>query len=489
MMIERILSGTPGEVLHERYEVRRQLGRNAGRRTFLALDLETQELVVVKLLLFGVDFQWDDLKLFEREADTLKALSHSAIPRYLNYFEIDVSNYKGFGLVQTYVEGTSLEESLKAGRSFSEQEVQQIAKALLEILIYLHERQPPVIHRDIKPSNILLAKSGQVDQVYLVDFGSVQAYAAKENSTFTVVGTYGYMPPEQFGGRTVPASDLYALGVTLITLVTGTYPADLPQRDLRIQFEQAATLSPAFADWLRWLAEPSLSQRSPSALKALQVLQQGKRRDSPLVVRQSSDSRVSLTKNANALEVVIPSVGFNVGTVCLSLFVIILNYCNAIVLNSLARSGFSRVAGPFSLDLAWASVLLPFFGIGVGFLVVVLFVLFGRTRLSLDQQQVALTYELFGWKHHYPRSTHRQNIYKLEYIQGPFVTSSGGQTVEVPPRLIIWAGTQKYQLGAIGGLSQVELDWLAHEISDWLNLPLSEGLHESSESWHKRTQE
>ncbi|MHC5829679.1 MAG: serine/threonine protein kinase, partial [Nostoc sp.] len=122
---------------------------------------------------------------------------------------------------------------LQTGRTFTEAEVKQIAKAVLEILVYLHGLYPPVIHRDIKPSNILLGdRSGNsVGQLYLVDFGSVQTVLATETGTRTVVGTYGYMPPEQFGGRTVAASDLYSLGATLIYLVTGTYPADLPQKD------------------------------------------------------------------------------------------------------------------------------------------------------------------------------------------------------------------------------------------------------------------
>ncbi len=196
------------QILGDRYEVQQQLAKKAGRRTLLARDLETQELVVVKLLTFGSDFEWNDLKLFEREAETLKALTHPCIPRYLNFFELDSANGKGFALVQTYVAGKSLEEHLKAGRTFSEAEIKQLAKALLSILIYLHGQKPPVIHRDIKPSNILLtARSGDsAAQVYLVDFGSVQTLAAREGGTMTIVGTYGYMPPEQFGdGGQAPA--------------------------------------------------------------------------------------------------------------------------------------------------------------------------------------------------------------------------------------------------------------------------------------------
>ena len=76
------------QVFGERYEVQQQLGKRAGRRTLLARDIKTQELVVIKLLSFGNDFEWDDLKFFEREAETLKSLSHAAIPCYLDYFEL-----------------------------------------------------------------------------------------------------------------------------------------------------------------------------------------------------------------------------------------------------------------------------------------------------------------------------------------------------------------------------------------------------------------
>jgi serine/threonine protein kinase len=263
------------EILADRYQCDRRLGKQAGRQTLLAHDLITQQQVVVKLLSFSSDFNWEDLKLFEREVETLKFLSHPAIPRYLDSFEIDTPNRKGFALVQTYIEAKSLQEYLSDGRTFSESEVKQLATALLDILAYLHQRQPPVIHRDIKPSNILLKnRSGNsVGEVYLVDFGAVQTLATQQGKTVTVVGTYGYMPPEQFGGRAVPASDLYGLGATLIALITKQHPADLPQQDLQIEFEQITQLSPGFTNWLKWMTHPSLERRPPSVQIAKEVLE------------------------------------------------------------------------------------------------------------------------------------------------------------------------------------------------------------------------
>lgn len=259
------------QLLCDRYEIQYQLGKNVGRYTFLAQDLQTQQQVVIKVLNFGPTFEWQDLKLFEREAETLKALSHSAIPRYLDFFDLDLPKCKGFALIQTYIEAQSLRDWLKAGRRFSETEIRQIAKALLELLIYLHNSHPPIIHRDIKASNILVTnRSGHsVGEVYLVDFGSVQTVS--NDLTRTVVGSYGYMPPEQFGGRSVAASDLYSLGATLVELITGRHPADLLKDDMQIDLAEVS-INPVFKGWLKWLTQPSTQHRPQSAQLALNAL-------------------------------------------------------------------------------------------------------------------------------------------------------------------------------------------------------------------------
>ena len=263
------------QILQERYQLSHQLGNNPSRQTWLAFDLaaEPRQPVIVKLLPFSPQTQWDDLKLFEREAQVLKHLNHPRIPRYRDYFSVDKEAGGGlpwFGLVQDYISGSSLQQLLNSGRRFSEAEAKEIATQLLNILIYLHELSPPVLHRDIKPSNIIWREDGQV---YLVDFGAVQEKAKAEGVTFTVVGTGGYAPPEQLWGRAVSASDLYALGATLIHLLTGTAPAHLPQHRMRLQFKDKVTLNPSFAHWIKKLTEPAPERRFSQADQALLALQ------------------------------------------------------------------------------------------------------------------------------------------------------------------------------------------------------------------------
>ncbi|BAZ11968.1 serine/threonine protein kinase [Calothrix sp. NIES-4071] len=259
----------------------------------------------------------------KKEIEVARSYKPPAIPQYLDYFEFDTANDKGFGLVQTYVDAKSLEQHVEAGRRFSSTEVKEFACAVLEILTYLHNQEPRIIHRDIKPSNILLTnRSGNsIGPVYLVDFGSVQNIAAQEGGTITVVGTYGYMPPEQFGGRTKPASDLYSFGATLIYLVTGMHPTELPQQDLQIQFRQLADITPELADWLEWMTEPSLNQRFSSAHLALAAIDNSPPRTKAISKQQlldkPSSTQIALSKTDDKLEIIMPPKGFGVGLIAI----------------------------------------------------------------------------------------------------------------------------------------------------------------------------
>lgn len=282
------------QILQERYQLQEQLSNNPTRQTWRAENIQSKQQVIVKLLPFSPQTQWQDIKLFEREAQVLQHLELPQIPRYLDYFSVDKALGGGlpwFALVQEYIPGSSLQQFLKTGKTFTEAEAKEIATQLLEILIDLHELSPPVLHRDLKPSNII---QGKDKQIYLVDFGAVQEKAKAEGATFTVVGTGGYAPPEQLWGRAVAASDLYALGATLVHLLTGVAPGELPQHRMRLQFRDKVSLSPEFAGWLDKLLDPAVEKRFARARQALAALQATERKETGPKVRYGRLGKLAL---------------------------------------------------------------------------------------------------------------------------------------------------------------------------------------------------
>ena len=471
------------QVLRDRYRIQSLLGRQTGRRTFLASDLQTGLAVVIKLLLFGPDFTWDDLKLFEREAEVLKSLDHPAIPNYLDSFEVETKQGKGFALVQTYIEARSLQDWIKSGRTFSEEELKIIAKELLTILDYLHHRQPAIVHRDLKPSNILLGDrtGNSPGQVYLIDFGSVQT--AVHGGTRTIVGTYGYMPPEQFGGQSIPPSDLYALGATLIYLATGQHPDQLPQRDLRILFENRVNLSPNLIDWLKWLTEPSTDLRLKSAKQALNALEKStlKALEKP-ALRESGlatlakpiGSKVQVTNTRQTLEIFIPPRGFHLGLIPLTGFAIASTYFLVMGLpNYLLVVGYIIGFGPWDLS-GLSVVILLTSHLGASFWAnwSLLVALLGTVRLRITQSEIVLTPEILGLRFLRSISAPRRNIIKIELTHLFYKRNSNGVDIAIPPQINIWAGTKKFPLGG-GSLTTPEFYWLAQILSNWLDLPIT----------------
>jgi serine/threonine protein kinase len=176
--------------------------------------------------------------------------------------------------VQELAPGKTLSDWSESGWRCTEAEVKDIASQILEILSYLHNLTPPVIHRDLKPSNILRTESGQIS---LVDFGAVrQAYHDTFMRGSTVVGTFGYMAPEQFRSQAVPATDLYGLGATILALLTNRSPAELTQSNLKLSFRNKIQVSPTFADWLETMLEPDPADRFESATIALAALKNPK---------------------------------------------------------------------------------------------------------------------------------------------------------------------------------------------------------------------
>ncbi|MBP0020581.1 MAG: serine/threonine protein kinase [Cyanobacteria bacterium SBLK] len=276
-----------GELIDDRYQIVTLLGQGGMGTTYAAVDRDIHQRVAIKAVSLRQVRDWKIVELFEREAKVLATLKHPAIPQYLNYFHRDTESDRYFYLVQELVEGESLAALIDRGWKLNEEHVKYIATQILEILRYLHSLHPPVIHRDIKPQNIIVRPDGKV---YLVDFGAVQeVYRNTLSFGGTFVGTMGYISPEQFRGKVIPASDLYSLGCTLLFVLTGRSPADLPQKRMRFDFRDRLSLSPAFMSWLEKIVEPAKEDRFPSADVALKALHQ----KNALVVAQKAPLRTN----------------------------------------------------------------------------------------------------------------------------------------------------------------------------------------------------
>ena len=271
-----------------RYQPGSLLSQHGAVATWLGEDQQSGNQVVIKLLELRTLENWKQLELFEREVALLKHLQHPGLPRLLDHFQVQESSGMQLGLVIEKLPGSSLEQRLLSGWKPGIAEILPLAEQILEILAYLHNHAPPVIHRDLKPSNILLADDGRV---WLIDFGSVQQLLEPEGGS-TVVGTFGYMPPEQFCGQAVPASDLYGLGATLVHLLARKPPAEMVHTGTRLRFEPYLQNTGALHDWLSALLAPVASRFASAYLakKALAELRQRLERE------KSLDTDTSLPK-------------------------------------------------------------------------------------------------------------------------------------------------------------------------------------------------
>ncbi|MCT7986006.1 protein kinase [Laspinema sp. A4] len=225
-----IFSGT---ILQNRYHILSLLGQGGFGRTYLAEDQgRFNERCALKEFIpaqNGSHAQVKSLELFQREAAILYQIQHPQIPQFRATFEQEGRLF----LVQDYVAGktyrTLLEEYKSAGKRFSETEVLQLMQQLLPILDYIHSQG--IIHRDISPENIIRRESDR--SPVLIDFGVVKELATliqfpEQRTAATTVGKLGYAPSEQMQtGRAYPSSDLYALAVTAVVLLTGREPQDL----------------------------------------------------------------------------------------------------------------------------------------------------------------------------------------------------------------------------------------------------------------------
>jgi hypothetical protein len=213
-----------------RYTLLAQLGSGSQGTTWDAVDQREGRAVAVKQFEIRGAKSWKDVELAEREARVLASLSHPKLPAYVEHFEEDGVLY----LVMEKIEGTPL-SVLRARGAMGDRDVERLLRDADEVLAYLHGRSPAVIHRDLKPSNVIRRPDGSFA---FVDFGAVRD-RMRPGGGSTVVGTFGYMAPEQFQGRAGPGSDVYAIGATVLSMITGEEPENLPHRGLGIDVAAA----------------------------------------------------------------------------------------------------------------------------------------------------------------------------------------------------------------------------------------------------------
>ncbi|MDX2242044.1 MAG: protein kinase [Leptolyngbyaceae cyanobacterium bins.302] len=278
-----------GQLLSLRYRVLSQLGQGGFGRTYLAEDTNRfNEACVLKEFAPQVEGEPALQKaeeLFAREAGILYQLQHPQIPSFREMFRAEWQGRERIFLVQDYVEGQPydglLQQRSQGGDRFAEAEVVQLLLQLLPVLDYIHAAG--VIHRDISPDNLIQRSSDGLP--VLIDFGGVKQVAARvmsvtsptaQPATVTRLGKVGYAPAEQLElGEVYPHSDLYALAVTVLVLVTGKEPGELFSRNGaldRYQWQREVALRPALVSILAKMLEPYPTKRYQSAQAVMQAL-------------------------------------------------------------------------------------------------------------------------------------------------------------------------------------------------------------------------
>jgi serine/threonine-protein kinase len=255
------------------YQVLRTIGQGGMGTTTLAWDSTTAKSavpVVVVLKEMNADMAQiaKAQELFEREARTLKALNHEGIPHFYDFFVEDGKKY----LVMEMIHGTDLEQYIRQRGPVIPQQAIQWMIQTCEILDYIHSLDPPLIHRDIKPANLLLRRRDH--RIVVLDFGAVKEIGTPPG---TRIGAEGYSAPEQDRGQPLTQSDLYAIGTTLIFLLTAETPLKFYGKrgnSYGFELDNVPTITPQLRKVIEQVTEYRPKDRYPTAQNLSQALAQ-----------------------------------------------------------------------------------------------------------------------------------------------------------------------------------------------------------------------
>ncbi len=204
----------------------------------------------------------------EREIDILKQLEHPNIPKYLTRLETP----DGYCIVQQYIDARSLADVLKSPQLYTPEQVKAVICKLLEVIVYLQDTfTEPLIHRNIKPANILI---DDYSNPYLIDFGGAKI-SGGEGGTTVVVGTLGFMPPEQKLSIFNQTTDIYSLGLTIVSWLTNTESNEMiniidpATNKVNKLLKKLPMYSPRFIEWIEKILHPNSKERYFNAKLAL----------------------------------------------------------------------------------------------------------------------------------------------------------------------------------------------------------------------------
>ncbi len=260
--------GKPITVTHQirHYQILKTLGQGGMGTTYLAWD--NAKLLVLKEMNADMAEIPKARELFEREAKILQSLHHPGIPEYYDFFLEAERKY----LAMSLIHGQDMDYYVQQYGTISFRQSIEWMIQLCEILGYIHSAQPPLIHRDIKPANLLIRTIDK--QLFLIDFGAV-----KEIGTMggTRIGAPDYMAPEQNNGKPCTQSDLFAIGPTLIFLLTGRNPADfleLQPDGYGFNVKEVSSIKPSLAAIIAKVTSRRPRDRYQTAAELAQALKE-----------------------------------------------------------------------------------------------------------------------------------------------------------------------------------------------------------------------
>ncbi|QLE46512.1 serine/threonine protein kinase (plasmid) [Nostoc sp. C052] len=281
-------------LLNNRYQIISALGSGGFGDTYLARDTylpSNSKCVIKRLRPTTQDAEIDRVihQSFATEARILEKIGRECdrVPKLYAYF----SENKQFFLAQEYIQGYTLEKLINSIGVTSEIQVKNILLNLLQTLQYLHSNE--IIHRDIKPENIILRYPDLIP--ILIDFGSIKETMRSSGLALgtVVLGTPGYMPPEQQQGMPQFSSDIYSLGMTGIFLLTGKNPLEL-ERDATgvIDWSQYGRISPSMLEVLQTATHPNLKIRYGSVEEMILAIHQHEKNQKTTLAIKLPDSEL-----------------------------------------------------------------------------------------------------------------------------------------------------------------------------------------------------